>query len=387
MNPPYRSQALARETRCRRRRAGTAWRRRVAGALLLLLCAGSHGDTYRVETLVDGLHWPRSVVQLPGGDFLVAEREGRILRIDSRGGRRQLTGSPRPLTDVQGAYLDLALHPEFNCSRLLYLSYVDGGPAANATAVFRARLEDTQLLDGQRIMRVAEDKATSLHHGGRLLFLQDHTLLLSVGDGFEFREKAQSLDSELGKVLHLEANGLAALGNPFRSEGRRRIWTYGHRNPLGMAQDHASGVVYLHEQGPGGGDEVNILKAGRNYGWPAVTHGVDFSGALVSPFRRAADMRSPIHVWTPGIGPSGMALYTGREFQGWRGSLLVGGLLSRDLRRLQINAGRVVQEEILLAELGAPIRDVRTYGEKILVLTDGPAGRLLQLYPRRPGVY
>ena len=342
-----------------------------------------------METAVAGLHWPWSVACLPDGGYLITQREGQLLRVDPGGASRPVSGTPSTLFAGQGGLFDVLLHPDFAGNGLVYLSYAEGTVGANATAIFRGRLRDARLEDGRRILRVAQDKSTTAHYGGRMLLLPDASLLLTSGDGYEHREAAQDINSELGKVLRINSRGAAAQRNPFAASSRARIWTYGHRNPQGLALDAYNEIVYLSEHGPRGGDEINLLRPGRNYGWPAVTHGVDYSGAYVSPFVTAPDMTDPIWVWVPSIGPSGLAHYNGELFGAWKDSLLVGALVARDLRRLQLAGGRVVAEEALLGELGERIRDVRVCArtaqraEEILVLTDGAGGRLLRLLPAR----
>jgi glucose/arabinose dehydrogenase len=344
---------------------------------------------YEVETLAENLRWPWSVTALPGGGFLVTEREGRLLWLRRDGERQVVNGTPATLFAGQGGYFDVILHPDFAKNRLVYLSYAEGTQRANHTAIFRARLEaDGTLTDGERILQVTPEKETPQHYGGRMLFLPDGTLLVTSGEGFEHREQAQALASELGKVLRVRDDGTELSRNPFSQfDAARRVWSYGHRNPQGLAFDPVENVVYEHEHGPRGGDELNIIEGGENFGWPAVTHGVDYSGAYVSPFKTAPGMKDPIWTWVPSIAPSGLAVYRGRDFPHWNGDLLVGALVNREIRRLTVRQGEVLGETALLSELGERIRDVRVFDGKIYVLTDSEAGRLLRLRPAsdRPG--
>lgn len=203
-----------------------------------------------------------------------------------------------------------------------------------------------------------------------MVFLADGTLLLTTGDGFDYREAAQDIDSGLGKVLRLKDDGTAARGNPY--PGSPYVFSYGHRNPQGLVTS-ASGVVWLHEHGPRGGDELNRIESGVNYGWPAITYGVDYSGAVISPYTKWEGMAQPEHYWVPSIAPSGLALYEGDQFPEWKGDLLVGALVNREVRRLDLSGGKVVGEEKLFSELAARIRDVR----------GGPDGALYVLTPDR----
>lgn len=344
------------------------------------LCAAQ--DTgYRVEVVADSLRWPWSVAGLPDGGFLVTERGGQLLHLHVDGSRTVIKGTPDTFFAGQGGYFDVVLHPRFRKTRLVYLSYAKGTPEANTTAIFRAELSDGELSEGRDIMRAKPDRGTPQHYGGRMLFLPDETLLLTNGEGFEYREQAQSLESELGKVLRVDDRGRPVGTDRETPPSQERIFTYGHRNPQGLVLDPDSGAIYLHEHGPRGGDELNVLQPGLNYGWPAVTHGVDYSGAYVSPFSSAPDMESPIWVWVPSIAPSGMALYRGNRFPRWKNSLFIGALVNRELRRLSMSAGQVVEETSLLGELGERIRDVRVIKGDIYVLTDSETGRLLRLMP------
>lgn len=380
---------IGRNDRRFRKAVEAARRIRLSLALTLLLPMLAAATEYRVETLAEDLRWPWSVAALPEGGFLVTEREGRLLWLPGDGTRRVLDGTPATLFAGQGGYFDVILHPGFARNRLVYLSYAEGTEQANHTAIFRARFEaDGSLTGGERILQLAPDKETPQHYGGRMLFLPDGTLLITSGEGFEHREQAQSLESELGKILRVGDDGAELSSNPFSHiDEARRIWSYGHRNPQGLAFDPVAQVVYEHEHGPRGGDEVNIIEGGENFGWPAVTHGVDYSGAYVSPFKTAPGMKDPIWTWVPSIAPSGLAVYRGSDFPGWNGDLLVGALVDREIRRLTVRRGEVLEETALLSELGERIRDVRVFDGRIYVLTDSEAGRLLRLRPaaNRPG--
>ncbi len=328
---------------------------------------------------VSDLRWPWSVALLPDGRFLITEREGRLLITHRDGTRAVLEGTPPTLFAGQGGYFDVILDTDFAQNQFIYLSYAEGTPDENGLAVYRARLRNDRLEEARQILRVAQDKTTPQHYGGRLLMLDDH-LLITSGDGFEHREDAQDPDSELGKVLRVDRDGYPA-GMPGPKGEALRVWTRGHRNPQGLTVDHARGVVYLHEHGPRGGDEVNVLTEGGNYGWPLATYGVNYSGAYVSPFKSVPGAIDPLWNWTPSIAPSGLAYYSGSEIPGWRGSLLVGALVDREVRRLQLEDGVIIAEEALFSDLNARIRDVRVFGERVFVLTDGESATLYEVVP------
>lgn len=357
-------------------------------AVLLSLSAtmtARGADSYHLEVVAEGLHHPWSVAQLPGGDFLVTERRGKLLHITADGDKRPIRGVPQTYVAGQGGFFDIVLHPAFPDNGLVYLSYADGDAAANSTAVFRAQLREGELTNGRQILTVAPRKDTPQHYGGRLAFLPDNTLLVTTGEGFDYREAAQALDSEMGKVLRIHDDGSIPSDNPFGEPGSERIWSFGHRNPQGLVVDTDSGRVYLHEHGPRGGDELNVIRPGNNYGWPAITHGVDYSGAYVSPFTEAPGMQQPDWVWVPSIAPSGMALYRGQRYAQWHGDLFVGALVDREVRRLVLRDGRVVAEHALFSDIGARVRDVRAAPDGYLyLLTDSENGELLRVLPRTP---
>jgi len=339
------------------------------------------GD-YQLEPVATDLDNPWSVAQLPDNSFLVTLRAGKLVRIDSEGNSTEVTGVPDTYFAGQGGFFDIVLHPEFESNRLVYLSYAHGTPDANGTAVIKAVLAGNTLEQTEQILLVAPQKDTPQHYGGRMLFLADGTLLVTTGDGFEYREAAQDKASELGKVLRINDDGTVPADNPFKIAGSERVWSYGHRNPQGLTLDDSNGTVYLHEHGPRGGDEINVIEAGNNYGWPAISYGVDYSGAYVSPFTEAQGMMQPIKKWVPSIAPSGMALYQGQDFPDWQGDLFVGALVDMEVRRVDLENGQVVGEEPIFAELGERIRDVRMGADGYLyVLTDGN-GQLVRIIPQ-----
>jgi glucose/arabinose dehydrogenase len=229
-------------------------------------------------------------------------------------------------------------------------------------------------------------KDTDNHYGGRMAFLPDGTFVLSIGEGFEYREKAQDLTSDLGKIVRLSEDGSVPQNNPFigQSSVRPEIYTWGHRNPQGLIFDAQSGLIYETEHGPRGGDELNIIIAHRNYGWPVITYGMDYSGAYVSPYTQRPGLEQPVIYWTPSIAPSGLALYRGDKFPVWKGDLFAGALAFEHLRRIHLDEhGNVVDQEQLLNDLHYRIRDVRAPADGYLyVCTDEDDGRVLRLEPQ-----
>lgn len=362
-------------------RAAKGW---LCGGIIMLAVVGTSARAldYSLATVAENLDSPWSVAQLPDESFLITQRGGKLLRVTSDGSVTQLGGIPPTYVAGQGGFFDIVLHPQFETNRLVYLSYAHGTPQANGTAIVRASLGEDALQQVEQILLLEPLKDTAQHYGGRMLFLPDGSLLLTTGDGFDYREAAQDLRSELGKTLRVADDGGVPAGNPFAEVASERIWTYGHRNPQGLTLDEDSKVVYLHEHGPRGGDEINVIVPGNNYGWPAITHGVDYSGARISPFTAAEGMQQPLIYWVPSIAPSGFAWYGGDRFPQWRGDLFVGALVDRDVKRIDLEDGRVAGEESLFSELDARIRDVRAGRDGYLyLLTDGPQGKLVRVVP------
>jgi len=341
----------------------------VVFALAVATCSAA--DDYQLETWAKGLKLPWSLAFLPDGSGLVTELGGTLRRIDRSGTvSAPVANVPAVYFAGQGGLFDVVLHPGFASNRLVYLSFAEGSPGDNGTAIARGRLADGALEDVEIIFRNFSRKDTAVHYGGRMAFLADGTLLLTTGDGFDYREAAQDIDSGLGKVLRMNDDGSAAPDNPF--PGSPYVFSYGHRNPQGLAVSQ-QGEIWLHEHGPRGGDELNRIRPGVNYGWPAITYGVDYSGAVISPYTEWKGMAQPEKYWVPSIAPSGLCIYDGDLFPEWKGDLFLGTLVNRDVRRLDLAGGTVVGEEALFGELDARIRDVRV----------GPDGALYVLTPDR----
>ena len=342
--------------------------------------------SYRLDTIAQGVPYPWSVAFLPGGDYLVALRGGELRRISADGEvSPALANTPATFVKGQGGYFDVLLDPDFANNQQIFLSFAHGDKSANATRIIKARLESNSLEDIEIIYTVSPSKDTPAHYGGRMLFLNDNTLVMTTGDGFQYREASQDPLSDLGKIIRINRDGSVPADNPFAdgNNGSPTVYSLGHRSPQGLDYDAATNTLYMHEHGPKGGDEVNIVKPGKNYGWPVTSHGVNYSGARVSPFTERPGIESPLHVWTPSIAPSGLSYYNGSAFLDWRGNLFVGALVTKDVRRLKLVGGAVTEEEILFSELGARIRDVRTGPDGLLyLLTDEENGKLVRVSPQ-----
>jgi len=342
----------------------------------------------RVETVARGLDHPWALEFLPDGRMLVTERPGR-LRIVEPGGRisQPLAGVPQVQASGQGGLLDVALDPEFGQNRLVYLSYAEPGPGGAGTAVARGRLAGGGLEEVQVIYRQQPKVTGGNHFGSRLVFAPDGRLFVTQGERFRHREQAQNLSSLLGKIVRIEPDGSIPDDNPFvgRSDARPEIWSYGHRNVQAAAIDPQTGRLWTVEHGARGGDELNHPEAGKNYGWPVITYGIDYSGVRIGEGMAKEGMEQPVYFWDPVIAPSGMQFYTGNTFPGWRGSILIGSLRGA-LVRLQLDGDRVAREERYRNDgLDARIRDVRQGPDGLVyVVTDEGDGRVLRVMPARP---
>lgn len=340
-----------------------------------------HGPV-RVVTVARGLDHPWGLAFLPDGRMLVTERPGG-LRIVERDGRisEELAGVPEVAARGQGGLHDVALDPEFARNRLIYLCYAEPAGMSAGTAAARARLGDGRLEDLQVIFRQEPKVGGAAHFGCRFVFTRDGAFFLTLGDRMR-RDDAQDLSRHMGKLIRIRPDGSVPPDNPFvgRGNARPEIWSYGHRNVQGAALHPETGELWTVEHGAQGGDEVNRPKPGRNYGWPVITYGVDYSGARIGEGTSKPGMEQPIFYWDPSIAPSGMAFYTGDRFPRWRGNLFVGSLKFGVLVRLEENSGRVTEAERL--QIGDRVRDVRQGPDGyIYLLTDEGNGRILRLEP------
>ncbi len=360
----------------------------------------SSGSAPDMETVVEGLEYPWSLAFLPDGRMLVTEKPGRLRVVTPQGDVSDpVSGVPAVLWSGQGGLLDVALSPDFADNRAVYLTWSAGEPNNNTLYLGRGRLEGESLQDLEILFEAVPQRRSNVHYGGRISFLPgnitDHradshapvpeTLVLGIGDGFDFREQAQIPSSHLGSFVRLTLDGVP-MPSPFEGAAPG-VFSIGHRNPQAVLFDPVSGILFANEHGPRGGDEINVLIEGRNYGWPIVSNGIDYTGALVTPFDTYEGMAEPLHVWTPSIAPAGMALYRGGMFPEWDGDLLVAALIAGDadtpsghVRRVDLQGGEVVGEEVLFGELEARIRDVRVAPDgAIWLLTDEPEGRLVRV--------
>lgn len=372
-------------------RAPNAANQRPAAPDQTRACGVTTATPLRVTVLARGLERPWAVEPLPDGGFLVTEKPGRM-RVVAADGRigPALAGLPRVDARGQGGLLDVAIAPDFATTREVWWTYAEPRDAGNATSVARGVLaQDGESLTDVRVLFRAEPAYDGdKHFGSRLVFGADGALYVTLGDRSDraMRPQAQRLDSHMGKVLRLSPDGLPPADNPFvaRAGARPEIFTLGHRNVQAAALD-GDGRVWVIEHGTRGGDELNLLAAGANYGWPRAAYGEEYIGlAIKGAQTRREDTVQPVYYWDPVIGPSGAQFHSGRGIPEWAGNLFVGGLADGVLVRLVLADGRVVGEEHLLAERGRRIRDVREGPDGALYLvTDERKGELLRLAPAR----
>lgn len=385
--------------RIRRFRTSTA--STYISALLLLVvtqaaCSRPTGDStveteagpVRVRVMASGLEHPWGMAFLPDGRVLVTERPGR-LRIVSDGEvlPEPVGGLPEIAAHGQGGLLDVALHPDFAVNGLVYLSYAAQDVEGYGTEVVRGRLDGNVLRDTEVIFRAEPKSGGGRHFGSRLVFHGDGRLFITLGDRGE-RNRAQDLGDHAGSVVRLADDGGVPADNPFagRAGTRGEIFSLGNRNVQGAALHPETGELWTHEHGPQGGDELNVIRAGINYGWPVITYGVEYGiGTAIGEGTSKQGMAQPLHYWVPSIAPSGMTFYTADRFPAWRGNLFVGSLKFRQLVRLVLEGEQVVHEERMLDDVLGRIRDVRQGPDGLLyLLTDAPDGVLARIEPSVP---
>jgi glucose/arabinose dehydrogenase len=379
--------------------------RLLMAAGLLLACSApsdtqvfpSSAGNILVETFAKGLDHPWALAFLPDGRILVTERPGRM-RIVGKDGNISpaFAGVPRVFASGQGGLHDVALDRSYAENHIIYFCYAEPVSGGARTALTRARLVEEgtpglstlSLADVAVIFHQDGPLSNSNHFGCRIAQAPDDNLFLTLGDHFTPRDQAQNLANHLGKIVRIRPDGSVPPDNPFvaRPGAKPEIWSFGHRNPQGLAFHPATGRLWEHEHGPRGGDEINIIAKGRNYGWPVIGYGIDYNGARIHESTHKEGMEQPIWYWVPSIAPSGMAFYTDSLFPAlfpaWRGNLFVGALAGAILARLELEGEKVLREERLLAQLRERIRDVRQGPDGALwLVTDNSAGRILRLTP------
>lgn len=370
----------------------------------LLLCLGLAGlltapalsaDTidserasFELETVAEGLKNPWGLAFLPDGSMIVSERAGNLRLVNPKGKLGEpLQGLPDIVVKGQGGLLDVAVDPDYASTGWIFFSYSEPGERGNSTALARARIEGKVLVDVTRIFSQKPKVESNAHFGSRIVFKGDGTLFLTLGDRYSRMDDAQTLDNHHGKVIRINKDGSVPADNPYvNTEGALpEIWSIGHRNMQGAAMHPETGELWSGEHGAQGGDEINIDRAGVNYGWPVVTYGEDYGGGKIGEGFKKEGMETPIYYWLPSLATAGMTFYTGDQFPKWRGDLFVASLRAETLSRLDIEGERVLHEERLLAdELGERLRHVVQGPDGYLyLLTDQSDGKIIRLKPAK----
>ncbi len=373
----------------------------VAGAVLLIstvLLLSSKKITkekiskidFNVETVVTGLSMPWATAFLPNGDMLVTERAGKLRLVkDGKLDPVEITGLPKVFYRGQGGLLDVVLHPDYAKNGWIYLSYSspkaegeEGEDNGANTALMRAKLKDHALTDVQVIFKALPNVRSTPHFGGKIVFDKKGYVFLSLGERGK-QDAAQELSKDQGKVVRLHEDGKIPADNPFvKTPGAKpEIWSYGHRNPQGMVMHSSTGVLWEHEHGPQGGDELNIVEKGKNYGWPLITFGIGYDNSIISKDTARAGLEQPVTYWKPSIAPCGMDFITSDKYKGWKGDLLVGSLKFNYIQHLVVRGNKVLSREIILEKIGR-VRDIRQAPDGFIYVVVEDKGSVVRVRPK-----
>jgi len=332
---------------------------------------------YNVEKVEHNFNHPWSSTTLPNGDILITELIGKIKRIDIKTKEViDINGVPKVLFRGQGGLSDIILHPEFENNNIVLISFSYGEKNKNTLKVISAELIKNELMNKKTIFEAIPYRKSSNHYGARLVFLNDNSLIITSGDGFNYREGAQSLDNHFGKIIRINADGSIPKDNPYVDTQNTlpEIFSYGHRNQQGIAYDSKNDKLYSNEHGPRGGDELNLITAGKNYGWPAITYGIDYNGSIISPFTEKSGMEQPLTYWVPSIAPSDMIFYDGKMFPELINSLIISSLVPGEIRKISLD-NNILKEEIIFDKIKGRIRSIKlSTNGALVVLSDGPKG-------------
>lgn len=344
--------------------------------------------TLSLETISEGLNHPWGIAFLPSGDMLVTERSGTLNIITQEGQKTPIQGTPEVVAKSQGGLLDVNIDPDYADNGWVYISYSEKDPKGgngNSTAVMRGKIDGDKWTQGEVIFRQAPKYESNAHFGSRLVFSPEGHLFITLGERYSRMQDAQTLDNHHGKIVRIWPDGSIPKDNPFvgNDDALDEIWSYGHRNVQGAAIHPDTGELWTIEHGPQGGDEVNIPKAGKNYGWPTITYGEDYGGGEIGIGTHKEGMEQPFYYWLPSIATAGSIFYTGDKFPKWKGDLLVTALRGQTIARLDLEEGRVLHEERMLEDATSfRIRDIEQGPEGFLyILTDADSGQLIKLSP------
>lgn len=342
---------------------------------------------FSLDTIATGdLENPWGMAFLPDGDMLITDRSGTLYRLTEDRSLEAVNGVPEVLAEGQGGLLDVALHPDFQNNQWIYLSYskpkIEEEDTLATTAITRAKLEGNTLTEQKLIFEALPYATTRHHYGSRLVFDNDGYLFFSVGDRGNHNENPQNLDNHCGKIHRIKDDGSIPQDNPFVDQqgALPTIYSYGHRNPQGMAMHPSTGVIWAHEHGPRGGDEVNIIQEAKNYGWPVISYGINYDGTTLTHETKKEGMEQPILYWVPSIAPSGMAFVTGNRYKGWKGNLLAGSLRFKYLNRCKVEGNKIIEEEILMKNIGR-VRNVEMAPDGYIYVAVEEPGAVYRLVP------
>ena len=345
---------------------------------------------FNVETVVTGLTMPWATAFLPNGDMLVTERAGKLRLVkDGKLDPVEITGLPKVFYRGQGGLLDVVLHPDYAKNGWIYLSYSspkaegeEGDDAGANTALMRAKLKDHALTDVQVIFKALPNVKSTPHFGGRIVFDKKGYVFLSLGERGK-QAASQELSKDQGKVVRLHEDGKIPTDNPFVNTpgAKPEIWSYGHRNPQGMVMNYSTGVLWEHEHGPQGGDELNIVEKGKNYGWPLITYGIGYDNSIISKDTAMVGLEQPVIYWKPSIAPCGMDFITSDKYKGWKGDLLVGSLKFNYLQHLVMKGNKVLRREIILEKIGR-VRDIRQGPDGYIYVVLENSGSIVRILPK-----
>lgn len=345
----------------------------------------SEEQNVKLDTVVSGLSIPWAIAFLPGNELLVTEKSGKLYHVYNNKTKQLITGVPPVVNEGQGGLLDVIVHPQFEKNNIIYLSYSkakNDDPTLATTAILKATLKNNELVNTKIIFEALPYSTTRHHYGCRMVFGKDGMLYFSVGERGNEKQNPQSTANDLGKIHRITDDGGIPPDNPFAqsTSAKRTIYSYGNRNPQGLAMDKVTGKIWETEHGPRGGDEVNIIEPGKNYGWPAISYGINYNGKIITDKTALPGMEQPLHYWIPSIAPSGTAFVEGNRYKGWKGDLLVGSLRFNYLNRCKIKDGKIVGEELLLKNIGR-MRDVRMGPDGYIYVAVENPGYVFKLVP------
>ena len=341
-------------------------------------------NSFDLQPVVEGLNIPWGMAFLPDGSLLVTEKEGNLIHVKNNS-KTIIKGVPEVYLRGQGGLLDIALHPNYKDNGWIYLTYAlaDGQGSGGNTALMRAKIDNNTLVSHELLYKATPNTTKGVHFGSRITFDNDGYLYFSIGDRGDHDLNPQDLSRDGGKIYRLHDDGQIPVDNPFfnTSDAKKAVYSYGHRNPQGMIKHPETGAIWTHEHGPKGGDEINIIKKGKNYGWPIITYGINYRGTPITDVTEMEGMEQPLYYWVPSIAPSGMAFVTSSVYPQWKGSLLVGSLSFQYLERLEIKDNKVVSREKLLVDIGRVRNVVQGPDGYIYVAIEGTG--IVKLVPKK----